>query len=103
MGGYRMVSVTDPMLCRRVALRYTAALFPICIGSTLMGLTDTAFLVDSSLINAYFTYKAIQFYREGTDTSARKLFFASLWHLPATMLLLLLHKATDGPLALLFS
>jgi hypothetical protein len=35
--GYRMMSVVQPDLCRRVALRYTAALMPICMAAPLLG------------------------------------------------------------------
>ncbi|EGD83544.1 protoheme IX farnesyltransferase [Salpingoeca rosetta] len=90
--GYRMMSVTDPALCRAVALRYSAALIPISIAAPALGLTDWTFAVDSTLINGYITYKAWHFYTRGDDQSARKLFLTSLWHLPAIMALLLVHS-----------
>eukprot|EP00043_Microstomoeca_roanoka_P020246 m.242363 g.242363 ORF g.242363 m.242363 type:complete len:352 (+) comp17135_c3_seq1:115-1170(+) len=89
--GYRMMSVIDPALCKAVALRYSAALIPISLCAPALGLTDWTFAVDSTLINGYITYKAYQFYKQGDDTTARKLFLTSLWHLPAIMGLLLVH------------
>lgn len=35
--GYRMMSVVNPDLCRRVAFRYTVALLPICLAAPAMG------------------------------------------------------------------
>eukprot|EP00045_Choanoeca_perplexa_P012043 m.129941 g.129941 ORF g.129941 m.129941 type:complete len:363 (+) comp15864_c0_seq1:135-1223(+) len=90
--GYRMMSVTDPGFCRRVALQYTTALVPICLSAPALGLTSWYFALDSSLINGYILYQAYQFFKQGTDPSARKLFMTSLWHLPALMMLLLVHK-----------
>eukprot|EP01147_Barroeca_monosierra_P000679 gene679-3979_t len=89
--GYRMMSVINPTLCKAVALRYSAALIPISLCAPLVGLTDWTFAADSTLINTYITYNAYQFYSKGTDATARKLFFTSLWHLPAIISLLLIH------------
>jgi protoheme IX farnesyltransferase len=53
-----MMSVTHPDLCRRVALRYSAACVAICSAAPVLGLTSWAFAVDSLVLNLYLTYLA---------------------------------------------
>jgi len=56
--GYRMMSVTHPDLCRRVALRHSAACIGICSMAPVLGVTTWAFAVDSLFLNVYLTYLA---------------------------------------------
>lgn len=91
-GGYRMMSVTDPDLCRRVALRYCIGLIPICTMAPVAGLTTWWFALDSLPLNLWFTYLGWRFYNESDFKSARKLFHFSLFHLPLVMILLILNK-----------
>lgn len=54
--GYRMMAVTNPALCRRVALRHTVAILGL---SALAPVTDTTnwwFLLESTPVNLYFIY-----------------------------------------------
>eukprot|EP00729_Bicosta_minor_P010211 gene10211-9704_t len=81
--GYRMMSVTDPKLCRQVALRYSAAMIPISLMASYCGMCDWWLALDSTVINGFLTYRAWQFYKDANDQTARKLFMASIWHLPA--------------------
>jgi protoheme IX farnesyltransferase len=91
--GYQMMSVTNPALNTRVALRYSIACLPICWGLVACGLCDPWYLLDSTLVNAWVCYKAWQFWREGGDKgTARGLFFACLVQLPAILVLAMLHK-----------
>ena len=95
--GYVMTSISNPSMNSRVSLRYAIATFPLCYGLVHAGVCDAYFLLDSSLLNAYLTFKAYQFWRQGgtdkeKDKSARKLFFASLVYLPGVLLLAMLHK-----------
>ncbi|WP_278924697.1 UbiA family prenyltransferase, partial [Pseudophaeobacter profundi] len=41
--GYRMMSVTNPGLCRRTALRYTALIVPLSVSATLLDMTNDWF------------------------------------------------------------
>ncbi|KAI9014134.1 UbiA prenyltransferase family-domain-containing protein [Hyaloraphidium curvatum] len=93
--GYRMMSVIDPKLTTRVSLRYSLALFPITWGCTWVGLTDAYFLVDSGIANAVLTGLAVEFWRKPGEKTARRLFFASLLHLPILLALMIAHK--KGP------
>ncbi|XP_037133772.1 protoheme IX farnesyltransferase, mitochondrial [Syngnathus acus] len=91
-GGYRMMSVTHPALCRRVALRHSVALIGLAAAAPALGVTTWSFPLVSLPVNAYITLLAFRFYRKGDRASARKLFFCSLWHLPMLLLLALTCK-----------
>merc|ERR1719468_887809 len=90
--GYRMMSVTHPDLCRRVALRHSAACIGICTMAPVLGVTTWAFAVDSLFLNVYLTYLAYRFYEKADSNSSRKLFRFSLIHLPLLMTLMGLGK-----------
>ncbi|XP_062858842.1 protoheme IX farnesyltransferase, mitochondrial [Trichomycterus rosablanca] len=91
-GGYRMMSVTHPALCRRVALRHSAALIGLSALGPALDVTTWTFPLISLPINLYISYLAFRFYRNADRGSARKLFFCSLWHLPMLLLLALTCK-----------
>lgn len=90
--GYRMMAVTDPALCRRVALRHTGVIVATCLASSYLEVTNMWFALESLPLNIYFTYLAWQFYKKSDSNSSRKLFRFSLIHLPALMLLMLVNK-----------
>ncbi|KAK0152789.1 Protoheme IX farnesyltransferase, mitochondrial [Merluccius polli] len=95
-GGYRMMSVTHPDMCRRVALRHSLALGGLtCLGPA-AGLTTWTFPLVALPINLYISYLALRFYYRADRGSARKLFFCSLWHLPMLLLLALTCKKPAG-------
>lgn len=87
-----MMSVTHPAMCRRVALRHSAALAGLAAAAPALGVTTWTFPLVSLPINAYITLLAFRFYRRADRASARKLFFCSLWHLPMLLLLALTCK-----------
>ncbi|CAH0555905.1 unnamed protein product [Brassicogethes aeneus] len=90
--GYRMMAVTHPALCRKVALRHTIALQLFSTAAPVLDVTNWWFLAGSTPINAYFIYLAYQFYKDSSSASSRKLFRFSLIHLPLIMLMFLLSK-----------
>ncbi|KAF7393191.1 hypothetical protein HZH66_009024 [Vespula vulgaris] len=90
--GYRMMSVTNPSLCRRTALRYTAALMGLSYLAPALDVTNWWFAGMSTPLNAYFLYLAWKFYQNSDSASSRKLFRFSLVYLPALMILLLVNK-----------
>lgn len=90
--GYRMMSVTNPALCRRTALRYTVALGVLSIAAPLLDVTNPWFALETLPLNAYFCYLAWKFYEKSDSGSSRKLFRFSLIHLPALMVLFLFNK-----------
>ncbi|KAI5607455.1 protoheme IX farnesyltransferase, mitochondrial, partial [Silurus asotus] len=91
-GGYRMMSVTHPALCRRVALRHSVSLIGLSALGPVLDVTTWTFPLVSLPINLYISYLAFRFYQHGERQSARKLFFCSLWHLPMLLLLALTCK-----------
>ncbi|XP_029383386.1 protoheme IX farnesyltransferase, mitochondrial [Echeneis naucrates] len=91
-GGYRMMSVTHPGMCKRVALRHSLALIGLSTLAPALDVTTWTFPIVSLPINLYISYLAFRFYHKGDRSSARKLFFCSLWHLPMLLLLALTCK-----------
>lgn len=91
-GGYCMMSVTHPALCRRVALRHCLALLALSAAAPALGVTTWTFPVIALPINLYISYLGFRFYRDADRKSSRKLFFCSLWHLPLLLLLMLTCK-----------
>lgn len=95
-GGYCMMSVTHPGLCRRVALRHCLALTGLSVAAPVLDITTWAFPIISLPINLYIAYLGFQFYVDADRKSSRKLFFCSLWHLPLLLLLMLTCKRRPG-------
>ncbi|KAF4507658.1 hypothetical protein G6O67_004134 [Ophiocordyceps sinensis] len=91
--GLRMLAWTNPARNARVALRYSLAFIPICLSLCAAGVTEWSFAATSLPVNLWLAREALRFWRsEGHRGSARGLFWASVWHLPAVMMLALLHK-----------
>ena len=92
--GYQMMAVTNPDLCKRVALRYSLLTIPICTAAPLFDVTTWWFAVDSLPVNCWLSILAWRFYRDSDFKSSRKLFHFSLFHLPLLMGLMLVNKKT---------
>ncbi|KAH6656188.1 protoheme IX farnesyltransferase [Plectosphaerella plurivora] len=91
--GLRMLAWTNPARNLRVALRYSIAFIPLCLGLCTAGVTEWSFAVTSMPVNGWLIWHAVRFWRfEGHKGSAKGLFWASIWHLPGIMLLALLQK-----------
>ncbi|KAF5303802.1 hypothetical protein FQR65_LT08138 [Abscondita terminalis] len=90
--GYRMMSVTNPGLCRRVALRHTVAISLMSALAPVLDITKWWFVLGSAPINLYFVYLAYKFYRDTSSATSRKLFRYSLLHLPLLMIMFLISK-----------
>ena len=63
-GGYCMMSVTHPALCRRVALRHCLALLAMCAAAPALDVTTWTFPVIALPINLYISYLGFRFYRD---------------------------------------
>ncbi|KAJ4393769.1 Protoheme IX farnesyltransferase, mitochondrial [Gnomoniopsis smithogilvyi] len=91
--GLKMLSWVNPARNGRVALRYSLVFVPICVGLCMAGVTEWTFAVTSLPANVWLVREAWRFWRqEGHKGSARGLFWASVWHLPAVLGLALLQK-----------
>lgn len=59
--GYRMMAVTNPDLCRRTTVRYTAVLMTLCYLAPVLDVTHWWFALASTPINASFLYLGIKY------------------------------------------
>ncbi|XP_035389454.1 protoheme IX farnesyltransferase, mitochondrial [Electrophorus electricus] len=96
-GGYRMMSVTHPALCRRVALRHSLSLLGLSALGPALDVTTWTFPLVVLPINLYISYLAYRFWAGADRQGARRLFFCSLWHLPMLLLLMLTCKKRPLP------
>ncbi|BEJ13814.1 hypothetical protein CspHIS471_0309880 [Cutaneotrichosporon sp. HIS471] len=97
LSGYPMLSVLSPRLNALVSLRHALILVPVCaVMAPLTGCVDWTFAITSALPNAYFVKSAWDFYRRTNEATAKRVFFVSLWYLPAVLGLMLLHKNFGG-------
>jgi protoheme IX farnesyltransferase len=91
--GHQMLCWINPARNARVALRYSAAFIPLCVALCAAGVTEWSFAVTSLPVNIWLVREAVRFWQhEGFKGSARGLFWASVWHLPAIMVLALAQK-----------
>ena len=60
--GYRMMSVTNPGLCRRTALRYTGAILVLSWLAPVLDVTNWMFALGSTPLNVYFLYLGKKYY-----------------------------------------
>jgi len=95
VAGYKMMSVTDPALCRRVTLRHGLAQIPLSILIPWLGVTNWSFLVLSLPINIYQALLCWEFYRNANMNSAKRLFRFTLLHLPLIMFFLIICKTKE--------
>ena len=99
-GGYRMLSHTalDPT-GRRTALaclRNCLYLVPCGALCCWLGVTDAPFAAESAALGLGMASAALGFYRQPSTAAARRLFGASLLHLPLTMTLMVTHRIPQG-------
>jgi len=102
--GFKMLSVADENGSRtaRQILIYCAALIPISVVMTFIGLTGSLYIVGALILGTSFLGLSILFDRSVRDATAsdfsaanissRRIFLASLAYLPALMLLMVLDK-----------
>ncbi|OBT49769.1 hypothetical protein VE04_09829 [Pseudogymnoascus sp. 24MN13] len=91
--GYKMLAWTNPARNGRVALRYSLVMLPLCIGLCAVGVPACSVAVASTPVNLWMVREAYRFWKyEGLKGSARGLFWASVWHLPAVMVLAMVEK-----------
>ena len=97
--GYKMLSVLSPAKNALVSLRHAIILIPTCsILFPLSGLTTWAFAATSLIPGSILLRAAWRMWRTGSEKDARSLFQHSLWHLPAILGLMMIHKnGVDWP------
>ncbi|KAF9790266.1 protoheme IX farnesyltransferase [Thelephora terrestris] len=91
--GYKMLSVLSPAKNALVSLRHAIILIPTCsILFPLSGLTTWTFAATSLIPGSVLLRAAWKMWRTGSEKDARSLFQHSLWHLPAILGLMMVHK-----------
>ena len=91
--GYKMLSVLSPAKNALVSLRHAIILIPTCsILFPLSGLTTWTFAATSLIPGSVLLRAAWRMWRTGSEKDARSLFQHSLWHLPAILGLMMVHK-----------
>ncbi|RAL63303.1 hypothetical protein DID88_004379 [Monilinia fructigena] len=91
--GYRMLCWVNPAMNGRVALRYSILCIPLCIGLCYANVTEWTFAAASMPVNIWLVREAYKFWKyEGQKGSAKKLFWASVWHLPVVLVLAMVEK-----------
>lgn len=84
--GYRMMAVTNPKLCRKTALRYTAALMGLCYLAPVFDVTKWWFALSTTPLNSYFLYLGVSLSRV----------FLALWKREKVNLTLCLFSSSLG-------
>jgi protoheme IX farnesyltransferase len=88
-----MLSVLSPAKNGLVSLRHAIILIPTCsILFPLSGLTTWAFAATSLIPGSILLRAAWRMWRTGSEKDAKSLFQHSLWHLPAILGLMMIHK-----------
>lgn len=92
-GGYRMITSDDLTGYKTgfMALGYSTVLIPVSVLPFQIHMAGTIYLVASLLLSLYYWLRAVEFLRDRTDQTARRLLFASLWYLPLVYLFLILN------------
>lgn len=75
-----------------VMVRNTWYLSTIPFIATITNVTSSMYALEGILLNSYALYVAYQFKYSKTNANARKVFLTSLWYLPCTLMLFLLHS-----------
>ena len=88
--GLPMLPVVEPdgRSTARQATAYAAALVPVSLAPTLIGLTTTTYLVGALVAGALFLVLCVAFARQRGPRQARWLFLGSITYLPVILLLL---------------
>lgn len=89
--GYPMLPVIDPdgRSTARQAVFYTAALLPLSLAPTLIGMAGTRYFVGTFVLTLLFLVAAARFGQTREVADARRLFFGSILYLPLVWILMI--------------
>jgi protoheme IX farnesyltransferase len=93
-GGFPMLPVLDPEGTRtaRQSVLYAAALVPVSLLPTLLGLLGSAYFAGALALGLIYLGFAFGFARTRSNPGARRLMLASLLYFPALLLVMLLDR-----------
>ena len=89
--GFPMLPVIEPdgRSTARQSVAYAAALLPLCLAPTLVGITTTAYFVAALVLTLAFLALTLQFARTRSVADARRVFFGSILYLPVLWILMI--------------
>jgi heme o synthase len=89
--GFPMLAVIEPdgRSTARQAVLYAAALLPMSLAPTLIGMADTTYFVGALILTLLFLALAIRFGMTRSVPDARRLFFGSITYLPLLWILMI--------------
>ena len=90
--GFKMLSVGDPdgRLTFGHSTLYAAALLPVSLAPTIVGIAGTVYFIGALALSSLFLYTSFLAVRNCTMERARRLFKMSLAYLPALLILMAL-------------
>jgi len=89
--GFPMLAVIEPdgRSTARQSVLYAAALLPLSLAPTLVGITTTTYFVAALLLTLGFLALTLQFARTRSVADARRVFFGSIVYLPVLWVLMI--------------
>ena len=96
MGGFKMLPVMDETLetTGRQIVLYSAALIPISMMPTILGLAGAHYFAAATLLGLAFLSFGISCATSRTRLDARKLFFASIIYLPVLLAVMMIDRTS---------
>ena len=93
--GFPMLPVLQPdgRSTARQSMIYAAALLPVSLAPTLVGMTGTLYFAGALALSLVFVALAVKFGFSRSVTDARRLFFGSITYLPLLWVLMILDRA----------
>ena len=92
--GLPMLPVIDPdgRSTARQSVIYSAALLPVSLAPTLVGMTGTIYFSGALILSIAFVWLAVRFGLSRTISDARLLFFGSITYLPILWVLMIVNR-----------
>ncbi len=92
--GFPMLPVIEPdgHSTGRQAALYCAALLPVSLAPTLVGMTGTMYFISALVLSMLFLALTLKFARTRTGPDARRLFFGSIAYLPILWILMIVGR-----------
>ena len=92
--GLRMLPVLEPdgRSTARQAVLYAAALLPVSLAPTLLGMAGASYFIAAFLLSAALLLLSIRFARDRGVASARRLFYGSILYLPALWIVMIANR-----------
>jgi protoheme IX farnesyltransferase len=92
--GFPMLPVLEPdgRSTARQSMIYAAALFPVSLAPTLIGMTGSLYFAGALVLSLAFVALALKFTVSRSVPDARRLFFGSITYLPLLWLLMILDR-----------